>query len=127
MAFRPVTTSAVRVEAQLDESATAGIFEWRLNDESKHVDAVTDLRAKESFQLQNNALVWTISLRNGTDHGLEIGDLACHCPSIRNTFGTKRKPTPRGSFCCRRRQMEQYPWTPIPSASSKSGDWNCRD
>ena len=80
VAFEPVTTSAVRVEAQLDESATAGIFEWRLNDESKHVDAVTDLQAKENFQLQNNALVWTISLRNGTDHDLEIGDLALPLP-----------------------------------------------
>jgi hypothetical protein len=78
--FEPVTTSALRVEAQLDDSATAGIFEWRVNDEGKQVHAITDLRAHEKFQLQNNVLVWTISLNNNTDHEQEVADLALPLP-----------------------------------------------
>ena len=78
--FEPVSTSALRIEAQLDDSATAGIFEWRLNNEGKKVVAITDMLASEKFQLQNNALVWTISLSNNTDHELEVGDLALPLP-----------------------------------------------
>src|SRR5260370_26222929 len=36
--------------------------------------------ASEKFQLQNNALVWTIWLSNNTDHELEVGDLALPLP-----------------------------------------------
>jgi hypothetical protein len=78
--FEPVTTSALRVEAQLDDNATAGIFEWRVNDEGKQVRAITDLRANEKFQLQNHGLLWTISLNNNTDHEMEVGDLALPLP-----------------------------------------------
>jgi hypothetical protein len=78
--FEPVTTSAVRIEAQLQDNATAGIFEWRVNDEGRQVRAITALRASETFQLQNNALVWTIALNNNTDHDLEVGDLALPLP-----------------------------------------------
>jgi len=74
--FDPVVTTGLRVEAQLEENATAGIFEWRLNgDPGTQVKPLRDLRTSEKFQLQNDALVWTITLRNDTDHELEIGDL----------------------------------------------------
>jgi hypothetical protein len=73
--FAPVTTSALRIEAQLDDKATAGIFEWRVNNETRRVAPTQDLRVSEKFQLQGDALVWTISLQNNTDHPIEIGDL----------------------------------------------------
>lgn len=73
--FAPVTTSALRIEVQLQDNATAGIFEWRINDESKKVSPIQGLQAAEKFQLDNNALVWTIALRNDTDQEIEIGDL----------------------------------------------------
>ena len=73
--FAPVTTSALRIEAQLDDNATAGIFEWRVNNEARKVVPTQDLLVSEKFQLQGDALVWTILLQNNTDHPIEIGDL----------------------------------------------------
>ncbi|HEV2314232.1 MAG TPA: DUF5695 domain-containing protein [Candidatus Acidoferrales bacterium] len=75
-AFQPVTTSALRIEAHLDDNATAGIFQWRINgDAGDKINPTHDLEASETFQLQNDALLWTISLRNNTDHEIEVGDL----------------------------------------------------
>jgi hypothetical protein len=74
--FNPVTTSALRIEVQLEDGATAGLFKWGLNGEGRKVSQINDLQASESFQLQDDALVWKISLKNTTTHELEIGDLA---------------------------------------------------
>lgn len=73
--FEPVTTSALRIEAQLESDATAGIYEWRINDGVKKVRPIEDLAVHEEFRLDGDALVWTISLQNHSDHELEIGDL----------------------------------------------------
>ena len=74
--FDPITTSALRIEVQLDDNATAGIFQWRINgDAGDKINPTRDLQATESFRLQNNVLLWTISLRNMTDHEIEVGDL----------------------------------------------------
>jgi hypothetical protein len=73
--FAPVTTSALRIEVQLDDNATAGIFEWRVNNETRKVIPTQDLLVSEKFHLQGDALVWTMSLQNNTDHAIEIGDL----------------------------------------------------
>jgi hypothetical protein len=73
--FAPVITSAMRIEVQLDDKATAGIFEWRVNDQKRTVEPVSDIEAKENFQLQGKSLLWTISLKNNTDHEIEVGDL----------------------------------------------------
>ena len=78
--FDPVTTSALRIEAQLQDGATAGMFMWGLNGEGRKVAPIHDLNASESFQLQNNALIWTISLKNESARQLEIGDLALPIP-----------------------------------------------
>jgi Family of unknown function (DUF5695)/F5/8 type C domain len=74
--FSPISTSALRIEVQLEDGATAGLFKWGINGEGRKVSPITDLLAKESFHLEANALVWTISLRNSSARELEIGDLA---------------------------------------------------
>jgi hypothetical protein len=74
--FAPVTTSALRIEVQLQNGATAGLFKWGINGEGRKVNPVNDLQATENFRLQDNALVWTISLKNASTRELEIGDLA---------------------------------------------------
>src|SRR5438445_512704 len=76
VAFAPVTTSALRLEAQLQDGATAGIFEWAINGEGKKVVPTPEVHTSESFRLQDNALLWTISLQNTSANELEIGDLA---------------------------------------------------
>jgi hypothetical protein len=73
--FAPVTATALRIEAQLESGATAGIYEWRVNDEVKKVTPIEDLHVREEFRLDADALVWSISLQNNTEHELEIGDL----------------------------------------------------
>ncbi len=80
VAFDPVTSSALRLEVQLQEGATAGMFFWRLNEEGRKVTPIQDLQAGETFQLQNDALVWTISLKNASSRELEVGDLALPLP-----------------------------------------------
>jgi hypothetical protein len=40
------------------------------------VPPLHDLQVVSQFHLQNDALLWTLSLRNNTDRALEIGDLA---------------------------------------------------
>ena len=75
--FEPVVTTVLRLEVQLAENATAGIFEWRVNDDpGTQVESLHDLRANGQFQLKRDAFVWTITLQNDADHELEIGDLA---------------------------------------------------
>ncbi len=76
LAFAPVTTSALRIEVQLQDGATAGLFNWGINGEGRKVAPINDLQARENFQLQDHALVWTISLKNASSRELEIGDLA---------------------------------------------------
>ncbi len=52
------------------------MFLWGLNGEGREVAPIHDLHASESFHLQKNALIWTISLKNESMRELEIGDLA---------------------------------------------------
>ena len=78
--FAPVSTSALRLEVQLQEGATAGLFEWGVNGEGRQVSPIRDLQAHENFRLDNDALVWTISLKNVTDTQLEVGDLGLPLP-----------------------------------------------
>jgi len=79
-AFAPVTTSALRLEVQLQEGATAGLFELAVNGEGRQVIPIHDLQAQENFRLEDKALVWTISLKNMTSTELEVGDLALPLP-----------------------------------------------
>ncbi|HKV61363.1 MAG TPA: DUF5695 domain-containing protein [Candidatus Acidoferrum sp.] len=78
--FSPVTTSALRIEVQLQDGATAGIYEWRINDEGREVKPTRDLQTREDFQLRDNGLIWTIFLKNNSSRELEIGDLALPLP-----------------------------------------------
>lgn len=78
--FAPVTTSALRIEVQLQKGATAGLYRWSLNGEGRTVAPIKDLLASETFRLQNDALSWTISLKNSTAHEIEVGDLALPLP-----------------------------------------------
>ncbi len=79
--FSPVTTTAIRLLAKLAPDTSAGIFEWRLNtSEGKHAEAVSDILASETFQMQGNEMVWTINVQNQTDHEIELGDVGIPLP-----------------------------------------------
>jgi hypothetical protein len=79
--FAPVTTSGLRLVTQLAPEATAGIFEWRVNSsQGKQIEDVPEIAPTETFQLDGNALVWTIELRNRTDQPVEVGDLGLPLP-----------------------------------------------
>jgi hypothetical protein len=81
VAFAPVTTTALRLVAQLAPDATAGIYEWRVDTNTgKQVQDVPEIAAAETFQLEGDALAWTITLRNISDRQLEVGDLALPLP-----------------------------------------------
>jgi hypothetical protein len=103
VAFEPVTTTALRLLAQLPTNATSGIFEWRVNtSDTKRIEDVTELGATETFQLQNDALLWTIEIRNQTAEPMEIGDLAIPLPFntlyVRDRTETYTKRLIRHSF-----------------------------
>lgn len=76
----PVTTPALRLEVQLQDDAAAGLFTWGLNGEGRKVAPLRDFQTSETFQLQGDALLWTISLKNTSSRELEIGDLAPSFP-----------------------------------------------
>jgi uncharacterized protein DUF5695 len=79
--FTPVTTQHLRLAAQLPRDATSAIYEWRVNtDKGKQVAPASDIAPTGRFQLQGNALVWTIDVRNPTTHPVEIGDLGIVLP-----------------------------------------------
>src|SRR5437899_1742997 len=61
--FQPVTTTGIRVEVQLAPDASAGMLQWRLNDEpARIVRPVDDLQASENFETTGDALVWSITI-----------------------------------------------------------------
>ena len=79
--FAPVTTSALRLMVQLASDATAGIYEWRVNTSiGKQVVDDPQIAPSETFQLDGDALVWTITVRNTSDQPLEAGDLGIPLP-----------------------------------------------
>jgi len=79
--FVPVTTQALRLVAQLPPDATSGIFEWRVNtSEGRNVEPVEEIDPTEAFQLEGDALRWTITVRNQTVTPVEIGDLGIPLP-----------------------------------------------
>src|SRR5882724_1487309 len=82
--FPLVTTTSLRLLAQLPPNATSGIFEWRVNTiEGRQIEGVADLAATETFHLNDDALSWTIEVRNQTSKPMQIGDLAV--PLVFNT------------------------------------------
>ena len=88
--FKAVSTTGVRVQIQLQPDATAGLLQWRLNGEpGRMVQPVDDLQASEVFESAGDALVWTITLRNPTDHAVEVGDLGVGLPMNRRYVGDK--------------------------------------
>ncbi len=79
--FEPVTTPALRLEAQLPQDATSGIYEWRVNtSEGKQVEAVQEIQPTGTFRFDGNALEWTIEIHNRTEKPVEIGDLGIPLP-----------------------------------------------
>jgi hypothetical protein len=79
--FAAVTTSALRIDAQLQDGATAGILEWRVETaKGREAQEAADLAASENFRLDSGELAWTIQLRNKSPRELEIGDLAVPLP-----------------------------------------------
>jgi hypothetical protein len=103
VAFEPVTTTALRLWAELPPDATSGIFEWRVNaNEGQQVDNLAEIAATETFQLENDALLWTIEIHNRTGQPIEIGDLAVPLPLntqyVRDRTETYTKRLIRHSF-----------------------------
>ncbi len=79
--FEAVTTSALRLEAELPKDATSGIYEWRVNTSAgKKVTAVQEIEPVGTFQLNGDALEWTFEVRNQTGKPIEVGDLAIPLP-----------------------------------------------
>jgi hypothetical protein len=79
--FSRVTTPALRIEAQLQEGATAGILEWRVETgKGREVQEAADLSASETFRLDSGDLAWNVHLHNKSSRALEIGDLAVPFP-----------------------------------------------
>jgi hypothetical protein len=73
--FEPVKTLAMRVEATMAGDTTVGLAEWRVGPPPVLVPS-SDLTVNQTFELDGDALDWTITLANATDRGIEIGDLA---------------------------------------------------
>ncbi len=63
--FEPVSTPALRLEAQLQAGETSGILEWRVNtSQGRQVELQKDLDVAETFTLRDDALEWSITLAN---------------------------------------------------------------
>lgn len=79
--FEPVTTSALRLVAELSKDATSGIYEWRVNtSEGRQAKVVEGLEPVGAFRLNGDVLEWTIEVRNQTGQPIEVGDLAIPLP-----------------------------------------------
>ncbi len=90
VAFSPVTTSALRIEVQLAPNATAGLLQWRVNDQkAEKVLPLHRLQIRETFRLEKGAMLWTIALRNESSSAMEIGDLGLPLPMNNRYVGNK--------------------------------------
>lgn len=88
--FDPVRTEAIRLEAQLEPSHTAGLYEWqvetdaesrtRLEYQSQKEQAEKEINVQSIFQPDGNALSWSVSIQNLTDTELELLDLGLPLP-----------------------------------------------
>jgi hypothetical protein len=72
--FEPVRTLALRIEVVLAEEAPA-LAEWRVGPPSS-IAPPSDLHVGETFALDGDALLWTLTLENPGARDVEIGDLA---------------------------------------------------
>jgi hypothetical protein len=72
--FDPVMTNALRLEATMEPNQAASIAEWQVGDPAS-LSEPEDLQVKESFELEGDALNWTITLTNKVSRPVEIGDL----------------------------------------------------
>ena len=86
--FKPVSTSAMRVEFQSAPNTQVGIAEWRVGPE-RTVVLPQDLAVSESFQFEGDQLNWTITLANNTSAPIEVGDLAIPTRMAEGTPGRR--------------------------------------
>src|SRR5262249_7688165 len=86
-------TTARTVSSRTDGSGHTVVYRI-LEDTS--ADAPTILTLTADFALRENALIWTLSLKNHTDQPLEIGDLAVPLPM--NTRCQKGQPATASVF-----------------------------
>lgn len=83
--FKPVKTSALRLELELYEDFLGGIHEWRVqNDEDEKIQQQSrrlaeqlaeELKVTSAFELKGDCLLWTVKVKNLTDKPLEVGAL----------------------------------------------------
>ncbi len=85
VSFKPVKTSALRLELELYKEYLGGIHEWRVeNDEDEKLQRQSHRLAEQSaeqikvtsaFELKGDCLLWTVKVKNLTDKPLQIGAL----------------------------------------------------
>lgn len=86
--FAPVSASGMRVEFEAAPNTEVGIAEWRVGPE-RTVVFPEDLAVKESFQLEGEQMIWSITLANQTGGNLEVGDLAVPTRMAEGTPGRR--------------------------------------
>jgi Family of unknown function (DUF5695) len=79
VAFEAVRTMALRIEVVLAPEAPPALAEWRVGAPPALAEPA-DLNAAESFALDGEALLWTVSLANRGARAMEVGDLAIPLP-----------------------------------------------
>lgn len=90
VSFKPVRTTAVRLEMQLQPTHSAGLYRWRLETDAEEkirrayeqqkrlVDRT--IRVESVFEPRGEELLWTVSLENLTDMEIEVADLGLPLP-----------------------------------------------
>ncbi|HEY3383531.1 MAG TPA: DUF5695 domain-containing protein [Vicinamibacterales bacterium] len=84
--FAAVRTMALRIEATMPQGGGVSVAEWRVGPASE-LGAPSDLAVTERFDLEADALDWTITLANRTDRPVEIADLGVPLPFAERTPG----------------------------------------
>lgn len=83
--FKPVKTDALRIELQLYERLSGGIYEWKVDTdeeqkilaeyEKQNKEIAKKIKAESNFELKGDELLWTISVKNLTGGPLEVADI----------------------------------------------------
>ena len=73
--FAPVKTIALRLEATLEGRGPVSLSEWAVGPDPE-LEPPGDLNVVQTFDLNGDALEWTIRLANRTTRPIEVADLA---------------------------------------------------
>jgi hypothetical protein len=83
--FDPVMTNALRIELQLYEGYSGGIYEWKIETdedqkilaeyEKQNTEIAKQIIAESNFEFKGSELLWTINIRNLSGGPMEIADV----------------------------------------------------